>query len=48
MKYALVLVSAALRAGAIQDRPETRAGPAVVEEKGSIEGTVVDAASGSR
>ncbi|MCE5306483.1 MAG: carboxypeptidase-like regulatory domain-containing protein [Acidobacteriales bacterium] len=51
-KCALVLSSAALLAGAfqgkpeVQTKPEERAKPAVEEKKASIEGTVVDAASG--
>jgi protocatechuate 3,4-dioxygenase beta subunit len=46
MKCALILVSAALLAGAFQDKPEDQTKPAVEEKKASMEGTVVDAASG--
>jgi protocatechuate 3,4-dioxygenase beta subunit len=46
MKCLLILISAALLAIAFQDKPDEQAKPAVEEKKASIEGTVVDAASG--
>jgi hypothetical protein len=46
MKCALILISAALLTGAFQDKPEEQTKPAVEEKKASMEGIVVDAASG--
>ncbi|MEN6601533.1 MAG: carboxypeptidase-like regulatory domain-containing protein [Bryobacteraceae bacterium] len=47
MKWLMILISAALLAGAFQEKQQEQAKPAVEEKKASIEGTIVDAASGS-
>ena len=46
MKCLVILISAALLAGASQNKPEEPNKPAVEEKKASMEGTVADAVSG--
>ncbi len=47
MKCIMILLSAALTMNAFQEKQQEQAKPAVEEKKASIEGTVLDAASGS-
>jgi hypothetical protein len=47
MKCLMILLSAALLAGAFQEKQQEQAKPTVEEKKASIEGTIVDGVSGS-